>query len=191
MSLRSSLQRTKASRARRASRSHPSLGRGGVRHIPADSPFGVLDTRFAGRVGDNRWNSAGDPTFYIASDRGVAELARHFGKRQDPALAQVAVERALFRLTIEVQAVLDLREPAVRSALGLHSGAQRFLDTEVARATATFIRRTSSAVALLVPSVALLDEPTRWNLVLFLEKLPTDLSTFVHVTSAGTFRVSS
>lgn len=164
----------------------------GVRHIPANSPYGVLDTRFAGRVGDNRWNRAGDPTFYIASDRGVAlaEFARHFRERQDPALAQVAVERALFRLTIEVDALLDVREPSVRSALGLHGGARRFLDAEVARATATFIRRTTSAEALLVPSVAFLDDPTRWNLVLFLEKLPTDLSTFIKVTPAGTFRVT-
>ena len=100
----------------------------GVRHIPAASPYGVLDTRFAGRAGDNRWNGAGDPTFYIASDRGVAlaEFARHFKERQDPALALVAVERALYQLSVEVQALLDLREPAVRAALALHGGARRF-----------------------------------------------------------------
>ena len=165
----------------------------GVRHIPADSPHGVFDTRFAGRVGDNRWNRAGDPTFYIASDRGVAlaEFARHFRERQDAALAPLAVERALYQLSVEVQALLELRETAVRAALGLHGGARRFLDPEVARATATFIRRTTSAEALLVPSVAFLDEPARWNLVLFLEKLPSDLSTFITATPAGTFRIES
>jgi RES domain-containing protein len=165
----------------------------GVRHIPADSPYGVLDTRFAGRVGDNRWNRAGDPTFYIASDRGVAlgEFARHFRERQDPALAPLAVERALYQLSVEVQASLDLREPAVRAVLGLHGGARRFLNADVARATATFIRRTTSAEALLVPSVAFLDDPARWNLVLFLEKLPADLSMFIKATLAGTFRIES
>jgi len=165
----------------------------GVRHIPADSPYGVLDTRFAGRVGDNRWNRAGDPTFYIASDRGVAlaEFARHFKERQDPALAPVAVERALYQQSVEVQALLDLRESAVRAALGLHGGGRRFLDTEVARAPVTFIRRTSRAEALLVPSVAFLDEPTRWNLVLFLEKLPPNLGTFIKATPAATFRIES
>jgi RES domain-containing protein len=165
----------------------------GVRHIPADSPYGVLDTRFAGRVGDNRWNRAGDATLYIASDRGVAlaEFARHFRERQDPALAPVAVERALYQLSVEVQALLDLREPPVRAALGLYGGARRFLDAEVARATATFIRHTTSAGALLVPSVAFLDEPARWNLVLFLEKLPPDLRTFITATPAGTFRIES
>ena len=50
------------------------------RHIPAGSPVGVLDFRFAGRSADNRWNAQGEPTVYLASDRGVAlaELARHF-----------------------------------------------------------------------------------------------------------------
>jgi RES domain-containing protein len=164
----------------------------GVRHIPADSPYGVLDTRFAGRVGDNRWNRAGDPTFYVASDRGVAlaEFARHFRERQDAALVPLAVERVLYQLSVGVQASLDVREPTVRSALGLYGGARRFLDAEVARATATFIRRTTSAEALLVPSVAFLDDPARWNIVLFLEKLPPDLSMFIKATPAGTFRIA-
>ena len=165
----------------------------GLRHIPAGSPHGVLDTRFAGWVGDNRWNRAGDPTFYIASDRGVAvaEFARHFRERQDAALAPLAVERALYQLSVEVEALLDLREPAVGSALGLHGGHRRFVDAEVARATATFVRRTTSAEALLVPSVAFLDDPSRWNLVLFLEKLPPDLSTFIKAIPAGRFRIES
>jgi hypothetical protein len=67
---------------------------------------------------------------------------------------------------------------------------RRFLNPEVARATATFIRHTTSVEALLVPSVAFLDDPTRWNLVLFLEKVPQDLNAFVSVTPAGTFRVA-
>jgi len=95
----------------------------GIRHIPSNSPYGVLDTRFAGRVGDNRWNQAGDPTFYIASDRSVAlaEFARHFHERQNPTLASVAIERAVFELDVPLRAVLDLREPSVRTALGLRA----------------------------------------------------------------------
>lgn len=89
-----------------------------------------------------------------------------------------------------LNAVLDLRQAPVRSALGLHGGTRRFLDGEVARATATFIRRTTSAQALLVPSVAFLDDASCWNLVLFLEKLPGDLNEFVTVRTAGTFRVA-
>ena len=51
-------------------------------------------------------------------------------------------------------------------------------------------KRVASAEALLVPPSAFLDDPAQWNLVLFLEKLPPDLSTFISETPAGTFRVA-
>jgi hypothetical protein len=41
------------------------------------------------------------------------------------------------------------------------------------------LRRTTSAEGLLVPSVAFLDDASRWNLVLFLEKLAQDLPRFM------------
>jgi hypothetical protein len=91
---------------------------------------------------------------------------------------------------LSLNAVVDLRQASVRSALGLAGGMLRFLDAEVARATATFVRRTTVAEALLVPSVAFLDDPRCWNLVLFLEKLPQDLNAFVTVTAAGIFSVA-
>ena len=93
-------------------------------------------------------------------------------------------------MRLSLDAVVDLRQASVRSALGLRGGLRRFLDAEVARATATFIRRTTVAEALLVPSVAFLDDASCWNLVLFLEKLPTDLNAFVTATPAGTFGVT-
>jgi RES domain-containing protein len=163
----------------------------GIRHIPSNSPYRVLDTRFAGRVGANRWNQAGDPTFYIASDMGVAlaEFAHHFRERQTPTLASAAIQRAVFELDVQLRAVLDLREPSVRTALGLHGGSRRFLDAQVARATANFVRRTTPAEAVLVPSIAFLDDSTRWNLVLFLEKLPRDLNDFIRVTPVESLRV--
>jgi hypothetical protein len=46
---------------------HPWSGTA-IRHIPAGSRFDVLDTRFAGLAADNRWNEAGEPTFYLAGD---------------------------------------------------------------------------------------------------------------------------
>jgi RES domain-containing protein len=164
----------------------------GIRHIPANSPFGALDTRFAGRVGDNRWNQAGDPTFYIASDEHVApgEFARHFRERQDPTVGPLAIERAVFQLDVRLEAVLDLRQSRVRTALGLRGGVRRFLDLEVARATVTFIRRTTPAEAVLVPTMAFIEDAQCWNLVLFREKLPSDLSEFITVTPAGRFRVA-
>ena len=165
----------------------------GYRHIPAGAAFSVLDTRFAARSTTNRWNDAGDPTFYVAGDRAVAlgEFARHLREDFSPMLAPVLAERALYRLRLELESVLDLRDEAVRRALGLHGNLREFLDIAYARATANFVRRTSSVQGLLVPSMAFLDEPGRWNLVLFLERLPADLSTFITVTYDGTFRVET
>ncbi len=163
----------------------------GLRHIPAGSRYGVLDTRFAGVARDNRWNEPGDPTFYVASDLGVAvaEFGRHMVEERGAGGARRVQERAVYRLEVQVDSLLDLRDPAVRRALGLRGGARRFLDVAVARATANFVRRTTPAEALLVPSMAFLDDPTRWNLVLFLEKLPADLARFITATY-GTFWVT-
>ena len=163
----------------------------GYRHIPAGAGFDVLDTSVAARAGTNRWNERGDPTFYLAGDRAVAlaEFARHLRESFSPAFARALVERALYRLQLRLGAVLDLRDVEVLRALGLTGDLRLFLDIGYARATANFVRRTSPAEGLLVPPMAFLDDPTRWNLVLFLEKLPRDLITFITVSPEGVFRV--
>ena len=164
----------------------------GFRHIPAGSTFGVLDTSFAARATTNRWNDPGDPTFYIAGDRAIAlaEFARHLRENFSRSLEPALTERVLYRLSVQVQSVLDLRSTEVRRTLGLHGGLHQFLDVAYARATANFVRRTSTAEGLLVPSMAFLDDPVRWNLVLFLERLPDDLTTFITVAFDGTFRIA-
>jgi len=170
---------------------HPWRGTA-FRHMPAGSRFDVLDTRFAGLAADNRWNEAGEPTFYLAGDLGVAlaEYARHL--REDVGMPGTPPvhERAVYRIDVRVEALLDLRDPHVRSAIGLHGGARRFLERDVARATARFLRRTTAAEALLVPSVAFLDDFERWNLVLFLDKLPPDVTTYLSANFYRTVRVS-
>ena len=119
----------------------------------------------------------------------VAEYGRHL--REDVGTGtSSARERAVYQVAMELEAVLDLRDAHVRSAIGLRGGARRFLDREVARATARFLRRTTSAEGLLVPSVAFLDDPSRWNLVLFLEQLPQDLSRFMTASLYRTIRIS-
>ena len=154
------------------------------RHIPAGSPFKVLDTRFAQIAADNRWNTVGEPTFYLAGDLGVAlaEFGRHL--REDVGITRPAEihERSVYSIECELTSVLDLRDPHARSTIGLHGGMRRFIDRDTARATAHFIRRTTDAQALLVPSIAFLDDPSRWNLVLFLEKLPHDLTSLMTAT---------
>jgi RES domain-containing protein len=162
-----------------------------IRHIPAGSPYHVLDTRFAALARDNRWNEAGSPTIYAAGDLGVAvaEFGRHLVEARDVHGRHLIRDRAIYRLEVRVSAMLDLRDPIVGRAIGLRGGARRFVDVSVARATANYARFTTPAQALLVPSIAFLDDLTRWNLVLFLEKLPPDLSTFVAATYDGIIAV--
>jgi RES domain-containing protein len=170
---------------------HPWRGTA-IRHIPAGSRYDVLDTRFAGLAADNRWNDPGEPTFYLAGDLGVA-LAEYAGHlREDVGFAGTppVYERAVYEVDVQLAAVLDLRDTHVRSAIGLHGGLRRFLDREAARATARFLRRTTSAEGLLVPSVAFLDEPVRWNLVVFLDKLPPDIATFMTARFHRTVRIT-
>jgi RES domain-containing protein len=156
----------------------------GFRHIPAGSRFDVLDTRFAALATDNRWNLPGEPTLYLAGDRGVAlaEYARHLREDVGSRNTSQVHERAVYRVEIAaaiVANVLDLRDARVRRAISLGGGPRRFFDRSVARATAEFLRHTTPAEALLVPSMAFLDDPSRWNLVLFLEKLPPDRSRYM------------
>ena len=94
-------------------------------------------------------------------------------------------------MDLTVDALVDLRDPAVHHALSLHNAPHCFLDKDVARSTAQFLRRTTPARALLVPSMAFLDDLERWVLVVFLDKLPADPSRFITaVEPAGTFTVA-
>lgn len=59
-----------------------------------------------------------------------------------------------------------------------------------ARATAQFLRELTPAEALFVPSMAFLDQPGTWVLVVFLDKLPADLRSFISaVAPEGLFAI--
>ncbi len=156
------------------------------RHLPVGAPYGPLDFSRVGRSPTNRWNDPGDPTLYLAGDEGVlaAEWGRYLLEELSGALATAMVERVVYRLEVELAAVLDLRDPAVLASLSIDGAPTCFLDRAVARAAATFVRRTTAAVGLWVPSVALLDRPERGNLVVFVDKLPADPAAFVRTCTA-------
>lgn len=163
----------------------------GLRHIPADSRYGVLDFRFAGLSGHNRWNDPGTPTLYLASDRAVAiaEFARHLEERPDAARRALR-PRTLFELDVTVERLLDLRDRQLLGAIGLDDTSQ-FLERELAAATARYLRELAEIEALLVPSVAFLDQPERWNLVLYLDRLGPDMGRFVRsVREVGSITVA-
>ncbi len=162
------------------------------RHIPFGSAFDVLDFRFAGRGGENRWNVPGEPTLYLASDvaTAVAEFARHFHAVGPAELGPQTVARQVYRLELALDA-LDLRDHEVLASLSLAGAPHRFLDRAVARATARFIRTTSRAQAIFLPSMAFLDRPEHWILAHFLERLPDDPQRFIAaVTADSVFRLT-
>ncbi len=156
----------------------------GYRHISSQANRDVLDFRFVGLNADNRWNTTAEPSLYMAGDPGVviAEWGRNFGHRRTEEIGEFSVERTVFRLTPRLNSVLDLRVSSVAAALGANDAPACFTDRSVAQTTATLVRATTSANAIIVPSIAFLDDLTRWNLVVFLDTLPTDASTWISRT---------
>jgi RES domain-containing protein len=164
------------------------------RHIPADSPFGPLEGRLAAGSRFNRWNDAGEPTLYFAGDYGVpiAEFGRHFRELRLFDVGERGRIRRLYEVKLSLKRVFDLRQPAAMLALALSNAPACFLDFTVAQATARFLRHGLGVQAAMVPSMAILDDPARWNLVLFLDRLDGPLDEVVSaVTDAGTFRLDA
>lgn len=163
----------------------------GVRHIP-DGPYNVYDFSRAGLATDNRWNVQGEPTLYLASEKDVAlgEYARHFKVERSETLARKVKRRKVYRFAIRLTHTLDLCNAKVWQTLSIENVPNCFLDKEVARATAQFIRKTTNVEAIFVPSVVFLDRIDKWVLVMFLEKLPNDPYQFLpEVMEDGFFEV--
>jgi hypothetical protein len=151
----------------------------------------VLDMGFAARARDNRWNRPGEPTLYVAGDHGVlfAEFARHLREQRTPEIGRGMIARRIYDCELTLAHTLDLRDARVVAALSLANAPACFLDREIARATADFLRRTTPVEALVLPSMAFLDQPERWVMAIFLEKLPDGIEHVVSsVTRDGLFR---
>jgi hypothetical protein len=54
-----------------------------------------------------------------------------------------------------------------------------FLDKSIARVTASYLRQATAAQGIIVPSMAFLDDLSRWSCLLFLEKLPTNPAQYI------------
>ena len=149
------------------------------RHIPADAGYDVRDLRFAGRRTDGRWHWRGQPTLYLATDSAVAvaEFARHLAV--DRGGAVIPARRAVYQLGVRLARTIDLRDPAVLALIGRDDAPLCWLDERIARAVATFFRDALQVEAVLVPSVAHLDAPQRFNVVCFLENLPSNARAFL------------
>lgn len=139
------------------------------RHRPAASSRSVLDDTYLGQVSANRWSGFGIRAYYFASDRRVvlAEHARHI-QRDLPAGRTDKIERAVFRVPVKLATVLDLTDPAVVAAIGSKPIASWILDVSTTQAVSRYLQQAVPGLqGLVVPSVALLDQPDCFNVVVF------------------------
>jgi len=125
----------------------------------------------------NRWSRDGEPTIYLAGDPGVAlaELGRHWEEQQGVI--------AVWSVTLSLGAVADLRDRTVRSRLGLPDDPIWILDKERCHSVAARLRSDGMHDGLIVPSVAFLDDPGRWNAVVFVDRQTRPLDAVIRADS--------
>ena len=117
----------------------------------------------------NRWSADGEPTLYLAGDAGIAlaEVGRHWSPSDGPS--------RLWQVRVELAAAIDLRDEATRTAVGVPSDPGWFLDRELCQEVGSRLRRLRRCDGLIVPSVAFLDDRSRWNAVVFIDCLVVPL----------------
>jgi RES domain-containing protein len=123
----------------------------------------------------NRWSLTAQPTLYLASDPGVAlaETGRHWGR--------TIGDIALWSVRVTLDAVADLRRRDQWSSLTIPADPCWMLDRERCRGIASRLRADGDADGLIVPSAALLDDPSRYDIVVFVERLRRDVSLAVEL----------
>lgn len=153
-------------------------------HLPAHVDAGTVRAADLVNTAQRRWNGEGRPTLYLACDPAgaISEFARHLEPDGDTG-EPPKDDRALLRMDLSLDRVLDLRDPATLAALGVDGAPLRFMDEEVARALSDRLRDDLRPDGLLVPPMAFLDRPERWDLVLFAED-PATLEGAVLATAA-------
>jgi RES domain-containing protein len=136
-------------------------------HVEQRDNGDELDVEGLSRQPNGRWNRPEDSTLYLAGDPGVAlsELARHL-----PADERGAT-RDLLRIELRVERLVDVRSPLVCERLGVDGAPFCLLDRAHAEGIATRLRATGDVQAILVPPMAFLEQPDRWNLVGFVDRM--------------------
>lgn len=144
------------------------------RHVASSRPEDVVDTTASAVRGSGRWNSRGEHTLYLAGDQAlaIAEFARHLEHRP-AALVRPLRPRFIFQVDVRLARVIDLRHSATGKALDLDPDPAWIRDLTRTREIARWLRQETETEAIVVPSVAFLDDTSRWNLVVFREKLAT------------------
>lgn len=163
------------------------------RHLPL-SMTDPLDFRLAGQGIGNRWNRAGEPTLYLASDVDVAlvEYGRHLGSGFAPTVSANTRRRALFRYEVQVDRLLDLRDLRTCDALYGVTDPHWYFDRVRAQSVAADVRREHATQGIMVRSIGFPEtgHEDMFTLVLFLENMPPDPTTYVlSVQKVAVFRL--
>lgn len=113
----------------------------------------------------NRWNVEGEPTVYLSGDPALAlvESGRH--------PADIETKVRVMEVDLRIPRIVDLRARDVRAKLGLPQDADWVLDRERTRQVARTLRHSGTCDGMLVPSVGALDQPERFNVVLFADEV--------------------
>jgi RES domain-containing protein len=144
----------------------------------------VLDVEALVTTDANRWSDAGEPTLYLASDPGVAlaEVGRHW----EPG----ATRQALWRMDVRFGDAVDLRRSEARAAAGIPDDPRWYLDRERCRDLARRLRA-AGCDGLIVPSVAFLDDLSRWNAVVFVDRGERLSARIADLRTGGTVEVTA
>ena len=159
------------------------------RHIPDGSQ--VLDFSWCGLSIENRWNYPGEPTLYLAGSKPIAlgEYSRHYRENRADKLVSKTQRRRFWRLTVQLKRTIDLCNPEVHA--DFPGAPDCFKEIKTARTVAALFRNVLAVEAIFVPSMAFLDDLSRWCLVLFLENVPEEVSRYIlDVKKNGLFEIS-
>src|SRR5215211_2778501 len=133
-----------------------------VPDAPSNDP---LDPSFSALTDQNRWNLRDEPTLYLGTDPRVmaTEWTRHVAEEiRDPALAGKQELRRIFEVWVQMDLVLDLRDPALCETLTLQDSPFCFASSNnLCQQTSSQLRTQTNAQALLVPAIGLIDQLER------------------------------
>jgi RES domain-containing protein len=148
-----------------------------LRHRPSASTRSVLDDEYLGQTTTSRWNRLGTRAYYFAPDIGVivAEYGRHIAVDLPEGHSE-RLARAVFRVPIRLERILDLTDAATLVAMGAKPIDEWILALPATQSAASYLlEQVPDLQGLLVPSVAFLDHRERANLVVYRDRL--DLAT--------------
>jgi RES domain-containing protein len=123
--------------------------------LPSDTSLDLISDK------PNRWNVQGEATVYVSGDAALA--LTESGRHPDDLEKRVR----LLEVDLTVPLVVDLRDRDVRVDLSLPDDPGWVLDAEQTRQVAQSIRHSKTCDGLIVPSAGALDQPDRFNIVVF------------------------